>query len=64
MKGTELDNRRRFAQVSPQTAEEREFAAWVSQSELELTQAGELRDKRQVATQTTVPRQLPEVGWD
>jgi hypothetical protein len=67
MKGTEVDNRRRLAQLSPRVARERELAAWVGKSNIELTPTGELRVKpeRQLATTTREsPHQLPDAGWE
>jgi hypothetical protein len=66
MKGTEVDNRRRFRQLSPSANRERKVADWVRQGNLELTSNGELRtkpEKRAVATPEQT-YQLPDERWE
>jgi hypothetical protein len=66
MKGTEVDNRRRFAQLSPRAKRERELAKLIREDKLELMD-GELRVKPEpgVATVTQEPAyRLPQETWE
>jgi hypothetical protein len=67
MKGTEIDNRRRLAQLSPRGVRERELAKLIREDKLTLTPNGELRPKREqqasgLATPTVY--QLPDETWE
>jgi hypothetical protein len=67
MKGTEVDNRRRFAQLSPKAKKERELAKLIREDRVELTPNGELRTKpaQGVATVTQAPaHKLPDETWE
>jgi hypothetical protein len=67
MKGTEADNRRRFAQLSPKASRERELAKLIREDKLEPTAKGELRVKseQQAVTVTQEPvHQLSNETWE
>ncbi len=67
MKGTEVDNRRRFRQLSPQASEERRLAELISQGKLERTSRGQLRVRPEhgASPQTQeLVYQLPAETWE
>jgi hypothetical protein len=66
MKGAEVHNRRRFAQLSPKAKKERELAKLIREDKLEVTD-GELRLKPepQVAAVASEPvYRLPAERWE